>query len=245
MQADDEMGRSGRRVLSDLAAEADGHGVPIETTLAEGQPADVLLDEAGDWPADLLAVGTEGHGALARAIVGSVADQVVRSAPRPVLTVRGDPAKPPTAPIERVVVPTDGSAASRAAAPFAIDLAASTGARVDLLHAIPPQLEDAARVDRPAAQTRQIREEVVEAALTPLVEDCRQAGVDHERVVRRARAREAIAGYADETDVDVIVMATHGRSGVERFLLASVTDKVIRSTDTPVVTIRPGDAAWA
>jgi nucleotide-binding universal stress UspA family protein len=144
-----------------------------------------------------------------------------------------------------VVVPTDGSAASRAAAPFAIDLAASTGARVDLLHAIPPQLEDAARVDRPAAQTRQIREEVVEAALTPLVEDCRQAGVDHERVVRRARAREAIAGYADERDVDVIVMATHGRSSVERFLLGSVTDKVIRSTDTPVVTIRPGDAAWA
>ncbi|WP_420182679.1 universal stress protein [Haloarcula sp. KBTZ06] len=66
-------------------------------------------------------------------------------------------------------------------------------------------------------------------------------GVDTVTAVERGPPHSAILDYADENDIDLIVMGTHGRTGVERYLLGSVAEKVVRTSDVPVLTVRLGE----
>lgn len=232
----------GWNLLDDAADRAGQHDVALETGMGDGRPAGVLAAEADEWRADVVVVGTQGHGAIARAIVGSVADELVRSAPAPVVTVREAPRAEPSDALERIVVPSDGSEAARAAIPFAVGLADATGAELDLLFAITPELEGGAYLDRPVTEIEAAHEEMAEEALAPIEEACTEAGVGCERFVVRAPAHRAIVDHAGERGADLVVMATRGRGGIERFLLGSVTDKVVRMATTPVATVRPDES---
>lgn len=232
---------TGEQVLGQVRERAVEADVSVTTELVEGRPAEQLLAQADAWDADLLAVGTRGYGTLERAIVGSVADQLVRTSPVPVLTVSQASDEPPPSPIERILLPSDGSKASLAAAPFALELARATGAELVLVHAITPELEGGKYLDRPASAVAEVHDELADEALDPLAERCRRADVPHERRVVHAPAAEAIVDEAEERDADLIVMATHGRSGIQRFLVGSVADKVLRTASTPLVTVRPGE----
>jgi len=141
---------------------------------------------------------------------------------------------------ERVLVPTDGSDAAAAAADHAVGIAGTDGATVHALYVVDVRMSPVdADVDREAARDlleasdRRPLESVrarAAAADVPVV-DAIRVGVPH----------EAINTYADEHDVDLVVMGTHGRTGLKRGLLGSVTERVLRSADVPVMTVRePG-----
>jgi nucleotide-binding universal stress UspA family protein len=136
-----------------------------------------------------------------------------------------------------ILLPIDGSDAAEAAVEHAADLARTYDATVHVLSAvepIPTTETDAATV---LETLREDAERIVEETATRL----RDRGVETTTAVDTSSAYRSFLSYAEEADVDLIVMGTHGRSGVGRVLLGSVTEKVVRHADAPVMTVRRPD----
>jgi nucleotide-binding universal stress UspA family protein len=138
-----------------------------------------------------------------------------------------------------ILFPTDGSAGADAALDHAIEQARIHEATLHILYVVEenvPVLEagDPGRLDELEARGERIVEEARDRAT--------EAGVESvETAVDGGAPHRAIRAYADDHDVDVIVMGTHGRSGVDRLLLGSVAERVVRTADRPVLTVRESD----
>jgi nucleotide-binding universal stress UspA family protein len=139
---------------------------------------------------------------------------------------------------ERILVPTDGSAGADAALAEAIALAEQFDATVHSLYVADTTMvqPDAGYVDVTESFER-IGRETTDAA----VERAEAAGVTAVGAVEVGTPYRTILGYADDEDTDLIVMGTHGRTGLERYLLGSVTEKIVRTADVPVLTVRAPD----
>jgi nucleotide-binding universal stress UspA family protein len=138
---------------------------------------------------------------------------------------------------ERILVPTDGSECADAAATEAVELAKQFGAS---LHAV--YVVDAAALPSTidAGYVSEALEDAGEEALERIGERANAAGVAaFESDVVYGTPHRAIVQYAEDAGVGLVVMGTHGRSGIERYLLGSVTEKVVRTADVPVLTVRP------
>jgi len=140
---------------------------------------------------------------------------------------------------DRILVPTDGSPAAEAAVEQAVSLARQYGATIHALYV----------VDSSAYSTLEAGAEVVidsletegERAVEEIATAAEEAGVDVTTAVTTGTAYRGILSYADEHGVDLIVMGTHGRRGIDRYLLGSVTERVVRTADVPVLTVRQPD----
>ena len=135
----------------------------------------------------------------------------------------------------RILLPTDGSDANNRAVEQAVGLARETGADLHVLFVLedipyaPEMMDDAVE--------GQLRE-IGEAAIEEIEERAEAAGVDLVTEMREGIPHETILEYAEEADVDAVVMGTHGRSGLDRYLLGSVTERVVRAAEVPVLTVR-------
>jgi len=150
---------------------------------------------------------------------------------------------------KHLLVPTDGSTLSEAAIQMTVTLAAESGAKVTGLHVIPEfhvlaygteMIAD--NEDRIIQTARQRAEDYLRAIKNAAV----QAGVECDTVSEsRAHPYEAIISVAAQQNCDLIVMASHGRSGMRAFLLGSETQKVLTHSSIPVLIVRqpaPGGA---
>lgn len=136
---------------------------------------------------------------------------------------------------DRILLPTDGSDASDRAVEQAVGLARETGAALHVLFVVEdipyaPEMMD----DQVEGQLREIGEEAVETIRARADE----AGVEVVATLREGVPHATILEYADEADADVVVMGTHGRNGLDRYLLGSVTERVVRTSEVPVLTVR-------
>ncbi|ELZ35572.1 universal stress protein [Halorubrum tebenquichense] len=135
-----------------------------------------------------------------------------------------------------ILVPTDGSPASDAAIEHAIDLADRYDARLHALYVVDgaaySSLEAGAEVVVDALESEG------EAATGRVADAAADAGVDCVATVASGTAYQSIHDYVDEHGIDVVVMGTHGRKGLDRYLLGSVTERVVRTSDVPVLTVR-------
>ena len=135
-----------------------------------------------------------------------------------------------------ILVPTDGSPAATAAIEHAVDLAKTYDATIHALYVV-----DASAFSSIEAGSELVidaLEEEGQRAVSEVTDAAEEAGVDVETHVVSGTAYRRILDYIDSEAVDLVVMGTHGRSGVERFLLGSVTERVVRTADVPVLTIR-------
>jgi nucleotide-binding universal stress UspA family protein len=159
-----------------------------------------------------------------------------------------------------ILYPTDGSTGSEAAAEHVRNLASAFDATVHVIHVVDTRhaglgASGGFLSDEPSAMSARSAEtgyegmegsdlddELAERAET-VVEETAAAldGVETVTAVVTGTPHSAILRYADEHDVDAVVMGTHGRTGVERYLLGSVAEKVVRMADQPVLTIRGDD----
>lgn len=139
-----------------------------------------------------------------------------------------------------ILVPTDGSDAAAMAVEHAVQLAATHDARIHALYVVDSSsyttLEVGSRMITDALRTE--GERTVESVSDRAVE----VGVDARMDVVEGSVSDRILDYAEEHGVDVIVMGTHDRSGLDRYLLGSVTERVVRSATVPVLTIQPDSA---
>lgn len=139
---------------------------------------------------------------------------------------------------ETILIPTDGSDESARAVEHGIGLAKAFGSTVHALYVIETRAHyvftvaghDPAEIDAARAHGEQVVNEIVEAAV--------DEGIDGVGAVATGSVAEEIIDYATETGVDGIVMGALGRSGVNRYLLGSTTEKVIRTADVPVTVVR-------
>ncbi|MEF8786998.1 MAG: universal stress protein [Haloarculaceae archaeon] len=134
-----------------------------------------------------------------------------------------------------ILVPTDGSDGTMGAVQHAIDHATTYDAALHTLYVV----DTTVGVDASAAGTLDALEEAGENAIQDVIHKAETAGVDTiEGAVARGAPHQAILDYVDEYDIDLVVMGTHGRTGLDRYLLGSVTEKVVRLSDVPVLTVR-------
>jgi nucleotide-binding universal stress UspA family protein len=135
------------------------------------------------------------------------------------------------------MVPLDGPTIARQALPFAIDLAQRCHAEIVLFQAIPPTIGTYPYVVLPAG-VRELLHTQALRELGELADDLRQRGLTATPLVTGGVAAEVIVETAVQQQVDLIVMATHGYSGIKRWALGSVADKVVQATTTPLVLVR-------
>lgn len=140
-----------------------------------------------------------------------------------------------------ILVPTDGSPAAAAAIDHAVDLAETYDARLHALYVV--DTTSFASVEAGSEMIIGALEEEGQHAVDAVREQGETAGVEVKTTVGSGTAYRSILDYIDDEGIDLVVMGTHGRRGVERFLLGSVTERVVRTADVPVLTVREPEEA--
>ena len=235
--------REGLKETGAVSAEA-LDAVPVkEETRRDVSAGPAILSYASEADVDLLALGTHGRRGPSRILLGSVAEEVVRRADRPVLTVRGKeeerPAPSPEA-IERILVPLDFSDYSREALRAAKEFASVYGATVDALHVVPEALHPAFYVGgvKSIYDMDPDIEETVQERLDAFVSETDGPAVEVRINVKVGNAAPDIVQFVDDHEIDLVTMSTHGRTGLDRFLLGSVAEKIVRHVRCPVITMK-------
>ena len=140
---------------------------------------------------------------------------------------------------EESLVPTDGSDAASRALDHALDLASQYDARIHALYVIDSSAY--ATLEAGTDVVVSALEEEGQATIETVVDRTEEKGVEATTEVITGTVHKTIIEYAEGYDVDLIVMGTHGRRGLDRYLLGSVTEKVVRASTVPVLTIQASD----
>jgi nucleotide-binding universal stress UspA family protein len=230
-----------REYLVNLKAEWSGQGARIDIALPYGDPATEILQEIDTRHVDMVVMSTHGRSGLGRWIYGSVGEKVLSTSPFPVVLVRPTGHLPP---LDRdpahstILVPLDGSPLAEAALPHAEYLAQRLGGKLVLLRVVEragPVFAYAGLVTPPHVDAHP----EAELYLAVLAQRLSATGSTVQTAVREGWAADVIAYGSGEWQPSMIVMATHGRTGVARLLLGSVAVEVVRRSPLPVMLVRP------
>ncbi len=218
--------------------------VGITSSVAVGDANATIVERAASIPASLVVMSTRGRGAVGRTMLGSVADNVARTAPCPVLLIRADADRSSlsTNPISRVYVPLDGSQRSQQALPIAARFADDYGCPLVVVRVREYDRLDPIYV---ASLTPQIVDELAESErdaikhqLEDVVAQMAQPGRNVSWRVLEGPTGPAIA--EDLLPTDLVVMCSHGRHGVQRWLLGSVAEYLMRHSPAPLMLVPTG-----
>jgi nucleotide-binding universal stress UspA family protein len=214
-------------------------GVKLEGFLVRGRPASAIVDEASAFEADLVVLGSRGHGAIATMVLGSTASEIVDHAPCPVLIARSNS-------LGSIAFADDGSATARRAETVFMKWPIFAGRGISVLTvaetAVPvaagftPGLYDQVLASY-AKSVDDAREEVREESATA-AQRLLQAGLDAEPVVLEGDAAAEIVRFAAERGTGTIVMGTRGHTGLARIFLGSVARNVLLHAPCSVLIVR-------
>ncbi len=210
--------------LEEIRAQAEAAGVVCETHLIHGQSVDrEIVDLAEELNADVIIMGRRGRRGLARMMLGHATAHVIGHAHCNVLVV------PREAKVEgrHIVLATDGSRFAEAAAVTAASLGRFCETRVTVASVTTPSH---------GPERREIAEQVVQR----VVEHMKSEGIAAEGVVRDGYPSEVIASLAREKNADLIVTGSHGRTGLERVLLGSTSERILNDTPCAVLVVKAG-----
>lgn len=233
---DDEARAASAVVTIEREAKAFDDTVDVTTVVTHGTPFQTIREYASRRGIDMIAMGSKGLTGLERFHLGSVAENVLRTARVPVLVVPTEAAVDDIASIafDRLLIPTDGSDGANIAAQWGVALASELASTVHVLHSV-----DTSRIRGP-----QDADEIADA-LTPrgdaAVNEVRKLATAVDVAIAATLTAgvpaEVILRYATTNDIDLIVMGTHGRTGIGQWFLGSVTENVVRQGDTPVLCV--------
>jgi nucleotide-binding universal stress UspA family protein len=238
--------RTAKADMDEAEALLSGSGVTVEQMVAEGEPDEEIVAAAARRGVQMIAMASHGRGAVGRAIFGSVADRVARTAPVPVLILRPpDEDVVPSVAVSRIVVPLDGSEIAARALPVASELAEHLAAPVHVIRAVDAALSlpmasgvfgAGPVVD--ANVTDQIWEEAeaeARSTVTAAVSQLQSEGVDASGGIVIGSPFFAISEVIEPGDL--LTLTSHGRGGVRRWLLGSVAEKLVREAKAPVMLV--------
>lgn len=234
-----------RRYLEREVQVFEDAGVKAKINVVAENPADAIVERARSSEIDMVAMATRRQFALARGILGSVTDRVLHNAPVPLLTI--GPVDPQKAESQdgqpkTIVVPLDGSELSESSVPVALFLGKALDAHLFFLQALPPPYVAAGELGVQFYTTdygiSEEREQVTRYLAT-FVHQARNQGLKATaRAVVGSPATCILEAIESEPEA-MVIMSTHGASGFKRWIVGSVTDKVIRSSGRPVLVLPP------
>jgi nucleotide-binding universal stress UspA family protein len=236
--------QAGAEYLQETAKKYFAPSVRISHVAETGEPAQLIVDRARREPDCLIAMATHGMSGMRRWLLGSVAAKVVQTAANPLLLIRpGDGDAAMQATFNTVFVPLDGSALAEKVLPHVIALSKAMNLEVHLVRVYTLPSDAYVVADGVIAQGSGVfRESLKNEAnnyLDGKVDELRAEGL--ERLLATAIEGDAaneIIEIARKTPKNMIAMSTHGRSGVGRWLVGSVAEKVVQHAQDPVLLIR-------
>jgi len=199
-----------------------------------------IVEAAKRLGARLIIMGTHGRTNLAHVLIGSVAERVVQLAECPVLTVRSPEGAANMVSIRTILCPIDFSDCSRAALEHAEELARRFDATLIVAHVVEPVLYPVAYGLPPVAPVafeEGARGSAVKA-LVPLIEGLVKRGVKARSLVDAGNAASRICDLAKQESADLVVLATHGYTGMKHLLLGSTAEKVVRLAPCAVLAVK-------
>lgn len=218
--------------LRPIAERLKREGVNARFIVRVADEAHGILDVAREELVSLIAMATHGRSGLPRFVFGSVTEKVLRASDAPVLVMRSFlkqepgalPAPATEVPIRRILVAVNGSVASLAVLPAVKALAKETGAAVAVIGVVRPHEEPAQHAGEPLIRLA--------------TNDIRAAGIPVDSIIRVGDPASEILDACHRHEIDLLAMATHGRSGPSRWMLGSVTEKVLRGAAIPLLVVR-------
>ncbi|MFN2366357.1 MAG: universal stress protein [Desulfurivibrionaceae bacterium] len=223
----------GDELLAEAGAIADREGVHILTNLVQGEPFERISAIAHDENCDLIVMGRQGISHLERDLMGSVTARVIGHTDRKVLVVpekfTWDGAW------GSILLATDGSANSDSACQEALRIGQNRSARLAVI-AVARTDVDNEFVTFSQAAAREVEKKAQDIA-DQFKEDAARLDMQAETFVRRGEPHAAITKLADELGVTAIVMSTHGKTGIRRLLMGSVTQRTIGYANCPVLVV--------
>ena len=244
-ELDVDLARDRRKYIESVADWLRGKtSVRLTTTVLAGPVKDALADHIAARTPDLVTMATHGRGGISRAWLGSVAMHVVQHVAVPVLLTR--PAEKGTRETQprnfgKVLVALDASPEGERAIDNALDIAGEKNVQYHLVHVLIPPVylaPDAYGMLPPINEVDLLANG--EKYLSGMAERLEQRGLDVDtRVTWDQNPARGILASAEELNADLIALQTHARRGLERLLLGSVADKVVRGANVPVLVQRP------
>lgn len=219
-----ELTEDAERYLAKIERRLVDEGLRVRTKIIEDAAAEGILDYAASSRSSMIVMSTHGRTGMARWLIGSVAEKVMRSAAVPVLLARSLAARG-TAPSPNILLPVEGLFT---AIPPASMLAAYLDARVTLYHKSPKAGGDADA------------EEMLREAKRAMSDVPVATRLDYTDPDEKFDPAAAILDWCGEGRFDMIAMATHGRSGLRRWALGSCTEKVLRHAEVPMLVVCSG-----
>ena len=229
-QADEAARARRREIVEAVEDDAADRGIAAVTNVPTGDPGRTILEYADDNGIDLVVLGTHGRTGLQRWLMGSVATLVVREARCPVLTVNAD-VTDVAHDVEDVLLATDGRPGVETAVEYGLDLADAYGATVHAMYVVN---DVHSRLNR----VLEAFEEIGERSTSDIAERAGERGLEVSRSIERGLPHEEIAAYATDHDVDLVVVGTESRSGLDRMAAGSVSHRFIAGSPVPVLSAR-------
>jgi len=220
--------------------------IAVERIVELGKPAEVIVEVAKAEPACLIAMATHGLSGIQRWLLGSVANKVVHGVANPMLLIRPGEDQDPATPVQlkTVFVPLDGSGLAEQILPHVRGLARKLRLEVQLIRIFSPPgdaylVSEGVYVPPLADRYGEIQKEA-EVYLQGKYEELRAEGLEQvmTTTIEGDPAGE-IVDLARRTTNNLVAMSTHGRSGIGRWIMGSVAEKVIQHCKDPVLMIRP------
>jgi nucleotide-binding universal stress UspA family protein len=213
-------------------------GIDVSYSVLRGPVAESVNRLMQEQAIDMSVISTHGRSGLQRLMLGSVASRMVQLVTQPVLIIHPGPTGPPPVPdFGKLLVALDGSEFAERVLPM---VRASTryGSVVLLLRV--PEAPEPERFGTMVEEIERLRAEAeAEAAayLDSIAKALRAEGIETRPLVTGSRPVETIIRVAEEEDVDVIMLSTHGQGGLEGLLVGSVADRVVQQTHCPVLLV--------
>ena len=251
--ANPEQGRYVDTLLADRKASARNYletiagsfqGTRVTFSVENGKAEELIIDKAAADKDTLIVMATHGRSGMQRWLLGSVADKVLHGSTNHLFLIRATEQGKTDgeAPLKKVIVPLDGSPLAEKVLPYVVDLGKKMRLEVvfQRAYALPPAIS----ADEYGTYSEELFNQLEAEAkdyLTEKIKEVEQDGLKNvSSVVDLGYGAEEITSLARKTPDNFIAMCTHGRSGVTRWVLGSVTERVVRHSGDPVLIIRAG-----
>jgi nucleotide-binding universal stress UspA family protein len=242
--------------VSQLTAEADDYLKALVGQLKDanlnarhvvryGPAAEAILDYAEEANLDQIIMATHGYSGIKRWTHGSVAERVLQAVRVPLLLVRAgeqdladdwlQPAR-----CRRILIPLDGSSVAEQILPIAVPIAQAMSSELVLFQVSLAQVSGWMTDEwyLPALGVLDAAEEDTEVYLSTVADRLAEQGLDVATATSLGPVADSILEYAEDNQVDLIAMCTHGRTGLARWAFGSVADRVLRAGSTPILLVR-------
>jgi len=227
-----------RSLLDAVRERASKENVNCETIVRQGENSyRYVVEEAAKRHAEMIIMGRRGRTGLKRLMMGSVTAKVIGHAPCNVLVVPRDA----RVEMKSILVATDGSRHSDAAAIEAVGIARRCGAKLTVISVVPSEAVSPFDIVHSEMQRDMITEKEQKAAefnIRNIKDTAKKEGIEVEGLVREGKPYEAIVSTAGEKNIDLIVVGSHGRTGFEKLLMGSVTERVIGLSPCAVLVVK-------